>query len=150
MRNPTINKILNKPNQKGVMDILLGKKDIKNSIEKVNDKFDILFTGKIPQNPTEILASKKMKNLIDYLKNYYDYIFIDTPPAGVVSDCSILSRYSDGLVYIMASKESEIDYIKDSIKGLQGIKIIGCILNKFDAKSVSYYNYSNYSYYYGE
>lgn len=150
LRNPTINKILNKPNQKGVMDILLGKKDIKNSIEKVNDKFDILFTGKIPQNPTEILASKKMKNLIDSLKDDYDYIFIDTPPIGVVSDCSILSRYSDGLIYIMASKESEIDYIKESIKGLQGIKIIGCILNKFDAKEVSYYNYSYYSSYYGE
>lgn len=145
-RNPSINKIMNMSNSKGIMDVLMGKKDLKSCLEKINDNLDVLFTGKIPQNPTEILSSKKMKNLIEQLKEEYDYVFIDTPPAGIVSDCSILSRYSDGVIYIIASKDSEIDYIKDSINGLKGAKIIGCILNKFDTKEVSYYSHSYYSY----
>ena len=145
-RNPSIHRIMNMSNSKGVIDVLMGKADLKNSIEKVNDNMDVLFAGKIPQNPSEILSSKKMKTLVEMLREEYDYIFIDTPPAGVVSDCSILSRYSDGVIYIMASKDSDIDYIKESINGLKGAKIIGCILNKFDTKEAGYYNYSYYSY----
>lgn len=145
-RNPSINRIMNMSNSKGIMEVLMDKKDLKDSLQKINNNLDILFTGKIPQNPTEILSSKKMKNLIEQLKEEYDYIFIDTPPAGIVSDCSILSRYSDGVIYIIASKDSEIDYIKDSINGLKGAKIIGCILNKFDTREVSYYSHSYYSY----
>lgn len=145
-RNPSIHRIMNMSNSKGVIDVLMGKEDLKNSIEKVNDNMEVLFAGKIPQNPSEILSSKKMKTLVEMLREEYDYIFIDTPPAGVVSDCSILSRYSDGVIYIMASKDSDIDYIKESINGLKGAKIIGCILNKFDAKEAGYYNYSYYSY----
>ena len=145
-RNPSINRIMNMSNSRGIMDVLMGKKDLKSCLEKINDNLDILFTGRIPQNPTEILSSKKMKNIIEQLKEEYDYIFIDTPPAGIVSDCSILSRYSDGVIYIMASKDAEIDYIKESINGLKGAKIIGCILNKLDTKEVSYYSHSYYAY----
>lgn len=145
-RNPSINRIMNMSNSRGIMDVLMGKKDLKSCLEKINDNLDILFTGRIPQNPTEILSSKKMKNIIEQLKEEYDYIFIDTPPAGIVSDCSILSRYSDGVIYIMASKDAEIDYIKESINGLKGAKIIGCILNKLDTKEVSYYSHSYYTY----
>lgn len=138
-RKPSVHKIVKLQNTNGIMDILMKKKSMDDVKVKINNSLDILFTGEIPSNPTEILSSKKMIGIINTLKNKYDYIFIDSPPVGVVSDSSIISRYSDAIVYVMASKEVEIDYINEALKNLKDAKIIGCILNKFDGKSLGYY-----------
>lgn len=149
LRNPSIHKMFGVSNLNGITDILLGEKDVDKCIEKTKIKgLDILKVGKVPPNPSEMLQSNKMRNFIEVVKEYYDYVFIDAPPVGVVSDASIISQYSDGIILLVGSNETDIDAAKVSKERLEsvGANILGVVLNKFESEGSAY---GYYGYYYG-
>lgn len=149
LRNPSVHKMFNVSNISGLTDVLTGQKDIEKCIEKTKVKnLDILKAGKIPPNPSEILQSKKMRNFMEVIKEYYDYIFIDSPPVGIVTDASILAQYADGTILLVAANEADIEAVKVAKERLEGVNanILGAILNKFEANENSY---GYYNYYYG-
>ena len=88
-----------------------------------------------------------LKNSIDKVRDNYDYIFIDAPPIGIVTDAGIISTYSDGCVFVVGSKQCDIEMAKIAKKRLEdvGANIIGAVLNKFEAEGNGY-NYYNYYY----
>ena len=90
-----------------------------------------------------------MKEFINELKEDYDYIFIDTPPIGIVTDAGIISNYSDGCVFVVGSKECDIEMAKLAKQRLEGVgaNIIGAVLNKFESEGSGY---SYYNYYYNQ
>lgn len=146
LRNPTIHKIFELSNVCGLTDVLLEEKSFEECVHCTDTKnLHILTCGTIPPNPSELLASNKMTEFINKLKENYDYVFIDTPPIGVVTDAGIISTYSDGCVFVVGAKEVEIEMVKISIERLEnvGANILGSILNKFDASksSIDYYSY---------
>ena len=149
LRNPSVHKMFGVSNLIGLTDVLTGQKDIDKCIEKTKVKnLDILKAGKIPPNPSEILQSKKMRNFMEVIKEYYDYIFIDSPPVGIVADASILAQYVDGTILLVAANEADIEAVKVAKERLEGVNanILGAILNKFEVDSSSY---GYYNYYYG-
>lgn len=149
LRNPSVHKMFGVSNLIGLTDVLTGQKDIDKCIEKTKVKnLDILKAGKIPPNPSEMLLSKKMRNFMEVIKEYYDYIFIDSPPVGIVADASILAQYSDGTILLVAANEADIEAVKVAKERLEGVNanILGAILNKFEANENSY---GYYNYYYG-
>ena len=149
LRNPSVHKMFGVSNLNGITDILLGEKDVDKCLEKTKIKgLDILKVGKVPPNPSEMLQSNKMRNFIEVIKEYYDYVFIDAPPVGVVSDASIISQYSDGIILLIGSNETDIDAAKVSKERLEsvGANILGVVLNKFESEGSAY---GYYGYYYG-
>ena len=86
-----------------------------------------------------------MKEFINNLKEVYDYVFIDTPPIGIVTDAGILSTYSDGVAMVVGSEEVSIELAKVSVERLNKINanLIGVILNKFNIEGTN----SQYGYY---
>ena len=146
LRNPSISKMFDTSNSQGLMDILLGKRDIQDCIKKTKqENLYILTGGTIPPNPAEVLSSKKMSEFIESIKDEYDYIFIDSPPVGVVSDASIISAYSDGVIFVVGANEVDSNLAKIAKERLDSVKanIVGVILNKFKTNINSeYYNYS--------
>lgn len=150
LRNPSINKIFGISNSKGIMSILKGDKDLKSTIYTLNKhNLDILTTGHIPPNPDEILVTDKMKEFIQQIKEKYDYIFIDSPPIGIISDASLLSQLSDGVIFVVSSGEVETDFAKLAKDKLMNVdaKILGAVLNKYETHNDDYGYY--YSEYYG-
>lgn len=149
LRNPSISKMFDTSNTQGLMDILLGKRNIQDCIKKTKqENLYILTGGTIPPNPAEVLSSKKMSEFIESIKDEYDYIFIDSPPVGVVSDASIISTYSDGVIFVVGANEVDSNLAKIAKERLDSVKanIVGVILNKFKSDTNSEY----YSYYYNE
>ncbi len=146
LRKPKVHRLINLPNGKGVVDILIGKSTIEGAVNTINENFDIITAGQSVVNQIDILSSKKMEKFISDLKNRYDYVFIDTPPAGVFSDAIILSKLVDEAVFLIASNEIELENAKKAIFGLEksGVKMVGCILNKVKPSDNSY----GYYYYY--
>ena len=146
LRNPSISKMFDTSNTQGLMDILLGKRNIQDCIKKTKqENLYILTGGTIPPNPAEVLSSKKMSEFIESIKDEYDYIFIDSPPVGVVSDASIISAYSDGVIFVVGANEVDSNLAKIAKERLDSVKanIVGVILNKFKTNTNSeYYNYS--------
>ena len=149
LRNPSISKMFDTSNTQGLMDILLGKRNIQDCVKKTKqENLYILTGGTIPPNPAEVLSSKKMSEFIESIKDEYDYIFIDSPPVGVVSDASIISAYSDGVIFVVGANEVDSNLAKIAKERLDSVKanIVGVILNKFKTDTNSEY----YNYYYNE
>ena len=149
LRNPSISKMFDTSNTQGLMDILLGKRNIQDCVKKTKqENLYILTGGTIPPNPAEVLSSKKMSEFIESIKDEYDYIFIDSPPVGVVSDASIISAYSDGVIFVVGANEVDSNLAKIAKERLDSVKanIVGVILNKFKIDTNSEY----YNYYYNE
>ena len=148
LRNPTVNKLFGTKNAQGLMDILLGRKKIEECIKKTTqENLYVLTGGTIPPNPAEVLSSKKMSQFIESIKDDYDYIFIDTPPVGIVSDASIISSYSDGVIFVVGSNEVDKNLAKLAKERLDSVNanILGVILNKFKADiNNEYYSYDYY------
>ena len=147
LRNPTIHRIFELTNVCGLTDVLLEEKSFEECVHCTDTKnLHVLTCGTIPPNPSELLASNKMTEFINKLKENYDYVFIDTPPIGVVTDAGIISTYSDGCVFVVGAKEVEIEMVKISIERLEnvGANILGSILNKFEVSKNSSNYYNNY------
>lgn len=125
-------------------DIELGKDYIK---ETTIPNLHILTNGTVPPNPSELIDSNNMKELIGFLKNIYDIIIVDAPPCKLVTDSIILSTIIDSTVLVVNSRKTKINDLNEVKKAIKvvGGEIIGAILNK---KKVTQKTYRE-NYYYG-
>ena len=147
LRNPTVHKMFGVSNTYGLMDNLKSDRPLEKCIHKIEANIHVLPTGAMPPNPSEILSSKKMAKFLEDIKSHYDYIFIDAPPVGVVSDATIISSNVDGVMYVVGAKETDLSHAQVAIDNLKkaDANIIGSVLNKYEMNQSSY---SYYGYYY--
>ena len=147
LRNASIHKMFKINNIYGLTDILAKDRAVDKCIQETElENLYVLTAGAIPPNPAEILSSEKMKNLIEDLKNIYDYIFIDTPPIGLVTDAGVLSSFIDGVVLVVKSESVEKKYLEETKKKLDAVdaRILGAILNSYKSEQKDYDYYSYY------
>lgn len=134
----------------GLSNFLIGKQTLKQIIFKspINN-LDIISSGIIPPNPNELLASEQFDNLIEDLKKIYDYIVIDTPPIGAVSDSKLIHKHSDLNILIARSKQCPKDLFQNTLTELEKQKMgnFSILINGIDEKALSYnsYNYKEKS-----
>lgn len=145
LRNPSVHRMFNISNIKGLTDILLQNKVFADCVHCTDVKnLHVLTCGAIPPNPSEMLSSKKIRDFIESLREYYDYIFIDASPIGIVTDAGIISTYTDGCIFVVGAGDADIEMAKVSKERLEkvGANILGVVLNKFESSGASgYYNY---------
>ncbi|WP_353095815.1 polysaccharide biosynthesis tyrosine autokinase [Tissierella praeacuta] len=150
-RKPKVHQNFGLSNLQGITNVLMGDKNISDVVHKYEslDNFNILTSGPIPPNPAELLGSKKMRNLLESLKEDYDTIILDTPPVGLVTDSAVLSTIADGLIYVTAVGQIDVEVIKRAKELLDKVSanIIGVVLNKVPIEGRSYYKYQYYNYY---
>jgi len=145
LRKPSVHKFFNLSNKTGLTDLLLNKDDFNNYINNVYPKLHVITAGKILSNPSEIINSKAIKELLNILSLHYDYIFLDTPPIALVSDPITIATYADAVILAIAYGETEIEIAKKSVDSLKLVNanLIGTILNKLPVtKQNNYYYYS--------
>lgn len=149
LRKPTLHKKFSVRNHMGLMDILINRADYKEYKQNIYAKLDIITSGKIPSNPSEVLGSKSMKQLINKMEEDYDYILIDSAPIAAVTDPLIISNYVDGVILVIEAGRTPIDVVKNSTEKLKQVSanIIGTILNRVEINSrnnMYYYSYNRY------
>lgn len=112
--------------------------------------FHMIFAGYMPPNPAELLSNKYFEYLIKTMRDYYDYILIDSPPLGNVIDSAVIAPQCDGTIIVVESGWNSWRFVQD-IKGQMertGIPILGVILNKVDIATSKYYGkYGKYGKY---
>jgi capsular exopolysaccharide synthesis family protein len=145
LRKPSVHKNFKASNLVGISEVLLGKVSLKEAVQKRNDNFYFLTSGKIPPNPSEMLASSAMTNLIDKLKEEYDIVVLDTAPLRAVTDAQILSTKVDGTILVVRAAETKRDVVIDAKNLLDkvGANIIGTVLHAVENTR------GKYQYYYG-
>lgn len=140
----------NRDNVYGLVDFFEGKvsaKDIIYSCDKMN--CDVISGNSEPKCSTAmIFNSKKVKLLLTTLEKKYDYVLIDTPSCGVLSDVTEISRYADSAIFIIRRDVASVTYILETMQNLydSGIRISGCILNGVIKSTEGYkkYEYGKY------
>lgn len=134
----------------GLTHYLSGMKELNDVVYTTNiDNMDIIFAGPIPPNPSELLSSNSFVNLIENMRELYDYVILDTPPLGIVIDSANVAKYCDGTVIVIETNNVSHKFVGKIVKQLSAGKcrILGAVLNKVSHKSKSYYGeyYGEYS-----
>ena len=112
LRKPKIFDDFNIKNDIGVVNYLIGQKPMNEIIQKTHIPYlDVVTSGPIPPNPSELIISESMREFIETLKAEYDYIVLDTPPVGLVSDAVELAQYADVTLYIMRQNYTKKDMV---------------------------------------
>lgn len=111
------------------------------------DNLDIIFTGPVPPNPSELLGSESFSDLLKIFRKVYDYVIIDTPPIGSVIDSAIVAQKCDGVVLVIESNVISYKFAQRAINQLEKTqsKILGAVLNKYSYKGKPY-GYGNKKY----
>jgi capsular exopolysaccharide synthesis family protein len=149
LRKPTMHHTLRVSNRWGLTNLLTNQLSIR---EVLQDTFipnlQIITSGPIPPNPSEILASKKMISTIEELKQRFDVILIDAPPAIAVTDSQIIASRTDGVILVVNSDRTKREAVLKAKQNLDNVRarILGVVLNNVDRKNKDAYYY----YYYGE
>lgn len=133
----------------GLTHYLSGQNELEEVLYGTNiNNLDIIFTGPIPPNPSDLLDSRAFKDLVVSLKEVYDYIIIDTPPVGAVIDGVNVASCCDGVILVVQSNAISYKFAQKMVKQLErgNCRILGAILNKVVLKSNKYYGkyYGNY------
>ena len=146
MRRPSVHKKFRISNTYGISDLLVGNKKMESVAHKYNDNLTIVSSGKIPPNPAEMLGSKAMTAFLEEMKNYFDYIVLDTPPLQAVADAQVLSTKVDGSLIVVRAGVTKKDAVHNAVSIINKVNgnIIGTVLNAADNSKDKYY------YYYGD
>ncbi|MDD3123518.1 MAG: CpsD/CapB family tyrosine-protein kinase [Candidatus Izemoplasmatales bacterium] len=152
LRRPKIHRAFHQVNDKGFYDYITNDVDFHDLIIHTESKIDVLMTGKHLSYPHIILGSQKASHLIEELRKEYEYIVIDTPPVLSVTDPLVVSKYVDGVVYVVAYNKTRKDEAKEGLNQLlnNNANVIGAVLANIDVRKTGGYSYyKGYHYYYG-
>ena len=134
----------------GLSEFLAGIDDTPNFINVPQHRITVLTSGGMNKNPTKLISSKRMQELISFAEQYFDYIIIDTPPVNVVSDALLLHDKINGYIISVKSDFSNINYVNECIERLNRLdsEIFGIVLSAHSVKKgrSKYGNYSKYDY----
>jgi capsular exopolysaccharide synthesis family protein len=144
LRKPTVHYTFKVSNIYGVTNVLTRQTTLKDAVitTKIPD-VDVLPSGPVPPNPSELIDSKSMTQLIEEAKSHYDYVLFDTPPINAVTDAQLLSHRVDGVILVISSGKTEIEGAIKAKELLENAnaKILGTVLNAKEVKKDNYYYY---------
>lgn len=147
LRNPSIHKAFGLSNDIGISDVIVEKADISTAMQCFNNNLTILTSGKLPPNPSDILGSNFMVELLEKLKEDFDYLVIDTPPIQAFADAQILSAKADGTILVVRSEKTSKDLVHNTINIIKKVnsKIIGIVINGLKVEKNNYYHTKSHS-----
>ncbi len=156
LRKPQLHKVFNMDNSNGLSSYLTGHVEIDTEgfIQQSHvPNLDVIVAGIIPPNPSELLSSYRMKDLITELFGRYAFVLLDSPPVLGLSDSLILSTSIDGVVLVVRAGLTPKESVIQAKKLLRGVntRILGVVLNGIRESDLRYSSYNYYySYYYAE
>lgn len=160
LRRPQVHKRLNLSNRQGLSGIFVQQNVVLNgAFQKTHiENLSVLTSGAIPPNPSELLGSEKMLQILHQVEEQADFVLLDTPPVTAVTDAAVLAPRVDGVLLVVKPGITKLAACRQTLEQLQrvGANVLGVVLNDVDWKRsryrYSYYRgyYSTYEMYYGD
>ena len=144
LRRPAVARLLVEKASPGLSNILAGLEPEEEVVRKdLFPNLDIVFSGDIPPNPSELISSERMKEFIDRMAEKYDYILVDTPPVTIVSDACLVANILDGVLLLARQGRTRKDVLRKAVGQLKltGAKLLGFVLNGVDGSVSKSYGY---------
>ncbi|MSZ77344.1 MAG: polysaccharide biosynthesis tyrosine autokinase, partial [Actinobacteria bacterium] len=143
LRRPSVSKLLGLVPDVGVTNVVAGKATI-DEVTQAAAGFDVITSGPIPPNPSELLGSQAFGRLIDSLLEKYENVVIDTPPLLAVTDAAVASVVADAVILVCQAKRTRKTELRRALLGLRAVdaNIVGVVINQISIPGSSYYQYS--------
>lgn len=149
LRRPTVAAKLDLPRGVGLTNMLVSRVSVEDAVQRCENVpgLDIITSGDIPPNPSELLSSNRMTQILEELKKQYAYIIVDLPPVTVVSDALGISKNLDGVVIVVRAGISEKKMLDEAMRQLRmvNVRILGFVYrdvaSEKKAYKEKYYNY---------
>lgn len=153
MRKPKLHKSLHIENRAGLSNYLIGEATVDELLQPIlgYENYYIITAGPLPPNPAELLSSPRLGKLFTELKERFDYVLVDSPPVGLVTDSQLIAPFADATMFLVRHDHTPKNYIKmvDTLYKEQRFQKLSIILNGVGEGESYYYSY-NYGDYYGE
>ena len=155
MRRPTLAEKLGISKKPGLSSCLTGQVQLGELIQncgmpKEEQAFHVISAGQNPPNPVELLSSTRMQNVLTILRNAYDYVILDLPPVGEVSDAMAVAQQTDGMLLVVRQNHCDRYALLDTVRQFEFIdaKILGVVFNCVNDRGSGYYKkyYKGYRY----
>lgn len=154
LRRPRIHKVLGLDNRQGLAGLFIQNPlSLNGALQQTRlDTLKVIPSGGTPPTPSELLGSRKMKEILDAVSSETDTIVLDTPPVLSVTDAAVLSSIADGVLLVVKMGSTKQSALLQAIEQLQQVnaRILGVVVNGINPKKSHYYyrNYAYYQYYY--
>ncbi|WP_149243704.1 tyrosine-protein kinase [Dyadobacter sp. 32] len=153
LRKPSLHERLEINNKRGVSNYLVGQTNLEQLIQKtsVHPKFDVMASGPLPPNPSELISNGRLPLLLAELREQYDYILIDSPPYGLVTDAALIAEYVDASLYVVRFNYTLKDHLNriSELQRSKRFKNLSIIYNGVNYGSGYGYGYGYGGYGYG-
>lgn len=148
LRRPMVSEYLGLERNAGLTTALVGLADVDDLLQPWGEEnLFVLASGQIPPNPSELLGSSEMRQLVERLELAFDAVIVDAPPLLPVTDAAVLSQHVGGVVVVVGSQKLRYADLEKSLGALEmvGSNVLGVILNRLPSKGPDAYAYSYYS-----
>lgn len=135
MRKPSLHHIFSKSNRQGLSTVLAGTTNVEDVIqETMVSQLSLLPSGPVPSNPSDLIDSTVMREMLEQLEQEYDVILIDTPPILAVTDSVIISTLCDSVIMVVAAGKVKKEHLKKAKEQLDHVnaRMLGIVVNRID------------------
>jgi capsular exopolysaccharide synthesis family protein len=148
LRRPMVHQTFGVSNANGLSTMLESLTDVKPALIQVTPYLTVLPAGEPNPDPLSGLTSQRMKRLIAEAREHFDWVLIDTPPVGVLSDANLLSAIVDAAILVVGAGKTPLKMIQDAVNAVGRDRILGVVLNRVTEESLAGH-YGGYGYGYG-
>jgi capsular exopolysaccharide synthesis family protein len=148
LRKPVMHKFFGLRNLHGVGDILVGERSLQDTANEPVPGLRVVTGGLTPPNPTEILGSQRFTDFLSGVRQQFDYVLVDAPPVGLVSDSAVLATQADGVLLVLDAQNTRKGSVRQALRNLNavGANVLGTVMNNVEVTKNSYYSYTDYDY----
>ena len=146
MRRPRVHEVFGQKQEPGLSNLMVGNAKASACVRKSGvPGLWVMAAGRIPPNPAELLGSKRFRDFLASLHDYFDWVIVDTPPVMAVTDASITANAASGVVFVVGAEMTSRQAARAAVAQLeQGrARFVGAVLNRVELERNSYY-YSQY------
>lgn len=140
-RNPAMHKFFGLRNLYGLVDVLAGEYSLQETWKEPVEGVKVITVGHLPPNPAELVGTGRFSEFLVSVRQQFDYILIDSPPVGRVSDPAILAAQGDGVLLVLDAQKTRKGSVRQAVRDLQavGAKVLGTVINNAKYSQVDSY-----------
>lgn len=148
LRRPMVGEYLGLERNAGLTTALIGAAEVNDLLQPWGqDDLYVLTSGQIPPNPSELLGSAEMKNLLAHLEDAFDTVVVDAPPLLPVTDAAVLSQHAGGVLVVVGAQKTRVHDLQKAMETLRLVEanVLGVVMNRMQIKARDAYAYSYYA-----
>jgi capsular exopolysaccharide synthesis family protein len=140
LRTPVMHRIFGLRNVYGVADVLAGECDLPEVWQEALEGLKVATAGALPPNPTKLLNSARLADLVGRAREMFDYVLIDVPPVALVTDPAIVAVQSDGVLLVVEAEKTRKESVRRSVRTLRevGANLLGTVMNNVNVSMDDY------------